>query len=375
MQQQSLRRLLCLILLLTVIPGLALASLRVTFFDERMGTSALVQADGQAMLIDAGPGVSTEKILSFLDGTGLQKIDLLAGTLLREDHIGGLGAVLNKYRVDSLWLPGTLAEDPVFQNLLATIQASDTKLTIPLPGDQYDLGTAKITVLEFPGRTDGDAYTPGLVLRIDYAAFSFVFTSGSGIVSESGPVSNGASLNVDVLAIDNYDSGSLSRLLLDTVSPSWVISGDDGEISQEETLTILKDQGIHALQPGRDRPIIFNTDGKKLQAEHASSGIIIQSSVNLREDASTGSGKVAALAKGTVVTVLGTTAGWEGLWYAIEADGKTGFVRGDLIEEISLEEAEKLLAKATPKPRSSNGYAQNDGSVVETQEDSPADCH
>ena len=375
MQQKTLHRLLCLGLILAVMPSSALAALRVTFFSERMGTSALVQADGQAMLIDAGSEVSTDEILSFLDGIGLQKIDLLAGTLLREDHIGGLGAVLNKYQTGSLWLPGAVAEDPAFQSLQSAIQVSDTKLTIPLPSDRYDLGNAKITVLEFPSRSDGVAFAPGLVLRIDYGEFSFLFTSGSGEVSEGGLVSSGPGFDVDVLAIDRFGSGSLSRLLPDTESPLWVISGGDGEIPQEETLAILKDQGIHVLQPGSDKTIIFNSDGVTLQADHAASGIVIKSSVNLREDASTKSSKVASLAKGTVITILGMTADSEGLWYAIEANGKTGFVRGDLIEEVSLEEAEKLLAKATPKPRSSNGYAQNDGSVVEIQEDSPADCH
>jgi len=327
------------------------------------------------MLIDAGPEAGTNKILSYLDGIGLQKIDLLAGTLLREDHIGGLGAVLNKYQTGSLWLPGAVAEDPAFKSLQSAIQVSDTKLAIPLPGDRYDLGNAKITVLEFPSRSDGVAFTPGLVLRIDYGEFSFLFTSVSGEVSEGGLVSSGPGFDVDVLAIDRFGSGSLSRLLPDTESLLWVISGGDGKIPQEETLAILKDQGIHVLQPGKDKTIIFNSDGVTLQADYAASGIVIKSSVNLREDASTKSSKVASLAKGTVITILGTTADSEGLWYAIEANGKTGFVRGDLIEELSLEEAERLSAEATSKPRSFNNNAQNDGSVVETQEDSPADCH
>lgn len=373
MRQKFLHRLLCLGLILAVMPSSALAALQVTFFSERLGTSALVQADGQAMLIDAGPEVSTDEVLNYLDGIGLQKIDLVSGTLLREDHIGGLGAVLNKYQTGSLWLPGAVAEDPA-QSLQSAIQVSDAKLTIPLPGDRYDLGNAKITVLEFPSRSDGVAFTPGLVLRIDYGEFSFLFTSSDGALNEVGLVSDGTSFDVDVLAVNTYGSGSLSQLLTDTVSPLWVISGGDDEIPQEEALTVLKDQGIHVLQPGRDKTIIFNSDGVTLQADHVASGIVIKSSVNLRKDASTKSGKVASLDKGTVVAILGSKAGPEGIWYAIEANEKTGFVRADLIEEVSLEEAEKLLAEATLKPRSSS-IRQNDSEVVATQDDSPADCH
>ena len=375
MQQKTIHRLLCLGLILAVIPNFALAALRVTFFSEKIGTSALVQADGQAMLIVAEPEISTDEIMSSLDDIGVQKIDLLAGTLLQEDHIGALGAILNKYQTGSLWLPGTAAEDLVFQSLQSAIQASDTMLNITMPGDRYDLGDAKITVLEFPNRSDGNALIPGHMLRIDYGKFSFLFTSGSGAVSEGGLMSSEKIFDVDVLVIGKYDSESHYQLLLDTVSPSWVISDGDGEITQEETRTILMDQGIHWLQPTRDKTIIFNSDGVSLQADHVDSGIVFKSSVNLRKDASIKSGKVASLAKGTLVAILGTKVGPEGIWFAIEANGKTGFVRGDLIEEISLEEAERLLAEATLNPRISNSNRQTDNDVLETQEDSPAECH
>ena len=42
MLKRSLFRLSCLILLLAAIPSFSLASLQVTFIDERMGTSAIV---------------------------------------------------------------------------------------------------------------------------------------------------------------------------------------------------------------------------------------------------------------------------------------------------------------------------------------------
>ena len=373
MHQKTLHRLLCLGLILAVMPSSALASLQVTFFDEGMGTSALVQADGQTMLIDARSEEGTNAVLNYLDGTPLKKIDLLAGTLLREDHIGGLSSVLNKYQISTLWLPAAWTDDPAYQSLLTEIQASDARMTIPKPGDRYDLGKAKITV--FPGRTGGDAMPPSLVIRIDYAAYSLLFVSGGGAFGEGGLIPDGAGIDADVLAIDKLVSGSLSQDLLDKVSPLWVIAGGDGEIPQEEKQTFLKDQGIHVLQPGKDKTIKFNSDGITLQADHEASGFVIKSSVNLRKDTSTKSGKVASLGKGTVVAILGTKAGAEGIWYAIEASGKTGFVRADLIEEISQTEAEKLLAEAALKPRSSSSNKQNDGDVAETQEEAPADCH
>ncbi len=363
MRSKSFWLLLCLILLCIFIPYSALASLRVTFFGTEAGGTALLQADGQTMLLGAGAEADTDVLLTDLADFDIQKIDLLASTQLKEDYIGGIGAVLDKYETGTLWLPGEQTDDQA----LADIQASGAKVVTPVPGDRMDVGNAKITVVKPSGQSEGAA--PYLALRVEYGEHVFLFLPDAGALGEGVLPESGTELHADVLSA----GGVLPQAILDNVSPLWaVISGE----AQADALTSLSDSGIQILQPSKNGIVTFTSDGTAIQAEHEASGVVIQTSVNMRKEASTKAGRAATLSKGTVVSILGTVEGSEGMWYHVEAGGKVGFVRGDLIDEISNEEAEKLLAEATPKPKRSNSGSKNSGAGDDTQEEeAPAECH
>ena len=369
MKHKPMRRLLSLGFLLIVLPWSALAALQVTFFQKGTATSALVQADGKTMLIDAGPEYAVGEVLRYLESAGLNKIDLLTGTLLREDHIGGTGAVLERFGANALWLPGALPDDAVFNDLRATLEASGAKITVPLPGERFKLGNAGITALDVPGRGGGDAGAPGLALRIEYGAFSFLFVSNT----ESLPASALQGYKADVLALGGIGE-SLSGWLPDGPSPRWVVLGSDAELAAEEIARTANERGIHVAQPGEDGLITFRVEGKVLRAEHAALGITTKGSVNLRKDASAKSGTLGTMPKGTVLTILGTAVGAEGLWYSVEVNGKPGFVRGDLVDEVSPDKLEELLASGearsgrVKRPQKSNGAADDPGDVF-------APCH
>jgi hypothetical protein len=112
-----------------------------------------------------------------------------------------------------------------------------------------------------------------------------------------------------------------------------------------------------------------------LVTDYEASGIVIQNSVNMRKEATTKAGRASTLTKGSVVGIIGMIMGDQGLWYHIEADSKVGYVRGDLVKEISTEEAEKLLAEATPKPNRSNNGANSGDSGDDVSEEDTVSCH
>lgn len=367
MQSKSYRFLLCLILL-CIIPYSALAALRITFFDSGAGNTALLQADGQTMLIDAGAKAEEDVLITYLSDFDISKIDLLASTLFREGTASGISAILNKYQVGSVWLPGMQAGEKTTDQALADIQSSGVKVVTPVPGDQMDVGNAKVTIVGLKGQADGAA--PYLALRIEYGEHVFLFLPDADALGEGALPENGADLHADVLSVGG--EGTPSQALLDAVSPLWVVAGDE---PQTDELDRYQSSGIQVLQPIKNGVITFTSDGSAIQAEYEAAGVVNQSSVNLRKEASAKANRVSTLSKGTVVGILGTSEGVDGLWYHVEADGKVGFVRGDLIQEVSKEEAERLLVEATPKPGRSNNNAQNGGNGEDTQEETPVDCH
>jgi beta-lactamase superfamily II metal-dependent hydrolase len=353
MRFRSFRLLLCLILLCALIPYSALASLRVTFFDAVQG-AALLQADGQILLIDSGMEEDSKRLLSSLNDFDIPKIDLMAATFLRDDSTLGISEVLGKYEVGTLWLPGLMAGEESIDPV------SGVKAVTPAPDDQMEVGKAKVSA----ARLSGYSTVAYLVLRVEYDGKSFLFMPGADALGEAPLVESGTDLHADVISMGG---GKIpSRSILDQATPLWVIAG--GEL-QPDTLTGMQDSDFYVLNPAMNGTVTFTLHGKAIEAEYEASGITIQNSVNVRKEATTKAGRTLTLAKGSVIGILGTAASEEGLWYHIEADGKSGYVRGDLIKEISNEEAEKLLAIATPKPKGVNG-----GSKEEAPEEAPS-CH
>ncbi len=358
MRLKSYLFLFCLILLCIFIPYSALASLRVTFFDTVQG-AALLQADGQTILIDSGMEEDSKKLLSSLNDFDIPKIDLMAATFIQGESTSGISEVLKKYGFGTLWLPGLTAGEE------SVDLVSGAKAITPEPGTQMDIGKAKVSA----ARLSGYGTVAYLVLRVEYDGKSFLFMPGADALGEAALVENGTDLHADVISMGGDKVPSQS--ILDQVSPLWVVAG--GEL-QPGALTGAQDSDIYVLDPTKDGTVTFTLDGKALAAEYEASGITIQSSVNVRKDATTKAGKALTLSKGSVVSILGTAAGDEGIWYHIEADGKVGYVRGDLIQEISKDEAEKLLAEATPKPRRSNNGS-NSGSSGEDVPEEEVSCH
>src|SRR5204862_951443 len=74
--------------------------LRVSFLDIGQGDATLVQHDGAAVLVDAGP--PDGPILARLRTAGVRSIDVLVVTHAQADHEGGTAAVLSRYPVRRL---------------------------------------------------------------------------------------------------------------------------------------------------------------------------------------------------------------------------------------------------------------------------------
>jgi len=87
------------------------ADFAVHYIDVGQGDATyIVLPNGDSMLIDAGPGKSEGKLISYLNGLGVKDITYLVLTHSDEDHVGGMDKVLEEYAISNIYRPFQVAQ-------------------------------------------------------------------------------------------------------------------------------------------------------------------------------------------------------------------------------------------------------------------------
>ena len=119
----------------------------VHFIDVGQADCALLECDGQFMIIDGGNVDDGQLVVSYLKQMGVEKLAAVVCSHAHEDHVGGLPAVLSVFQADTVYSPVTEYSSKVFRDFVAKTEAQGLSLTQPKPGDQFALGSASVTVL------------------------------------------------------------------------------------------------------------------------------------------------------------------------------------------------------------------------------------
>jgi competence protein ComEC len=360
------RWLTALLLAFLLLPCCAFAELTATFLDVGQGNAALIQADGKTMLIDTGSVQTTDALLSDLSQLGVTKIDILVGSLLKEEHIGAMAEVLAAYTVGEIWMANEQSDKDAYTALKQAAQNQGLSITVPAIGVTYALGSVKVTALAPVNPAGGVTDGQSLVLLLVYDDVRLLFTGDADTLEEGELLQSGVDVNADLLLVGAHgDSAATSQEFLDAVSPQWAVisCGSDNAdgTPHSETLTRLQVAGATVLRTDQAGTLTFSTDGKIIRyQQQATIGRTNAKSVNMRESASTKAKKVTTLAKGDLVTIVGSTVADGDTWYQVEVGGKEGYIRGDLITLLSGDEAAAALsATPTPKPEQSTGGSGN----------------
>lgn len=225
--------------------------LKVYFLDVGQGDSILIDSPSHGrVLIDGGKNrkVLSElgKILPFAD----RRIDLVIATHPDADHVGGLVAVSERYKV-GLTLDNKSAKRGQVINF-----GDGAKLTILFPDR------------DIAGWDDNDA---SVVARLDYGEFSTLFTGDATIRTENILLERNRNiLDVDVLKAGHHGSRtSTSLMFAEATSPEYsIISAGRGNTyghPHQEVLNILNRVGAKILSTIDSGTIKFETDGNKIE--------------------------------------------------------------------------------------------------------------
>lgn len=241
-------------------------SFQVHFIDVGQADAALVICDGHYMLIDGGNAEDSDLVYSYLERHGAKNLDYMVASHAHEDHIGGLSGALNYAKVETALCPVTEYSSKVFQDMVKYLEQQGKSLTVPAPGDKFDLGSARVEILG-PVQEYDDTNNTSIVLRIDYGETSFLFTGDMETGAEKDLLESGADVRATVLKAGHHGSDtSTGYQFLREVSPQYtVISVGEGNKyghPSDEVLSRFRDAGTEVYRTDMQGHVIAESDGK-----------------------------------------------------------------------------------------------------------------
>jgi competence protein ComEC len=265
-------------------PRLSPGRLEVSVLDVGQGDAIFVSfPDGTTMLVDGGgaipiPGsppprmdVGESVISSFLWSRNIQKLDYVVLTHDHWDHMGGLRAVLENFRVGELWM----GRDPGDRNMdwLREVAAErGTRSVRVAHGVRKSIGGTALEVLAppadwVPRRVSNN---DSIVLRLSYGS-RHILLPGDVESRMEGLLAQGeVPISSDVLKIAHHGSRTSStEAFLERVSPQFGIISV-GAFKRfghphEEVLQALRSAGIRVYRTDRDGATTVSTDGHRIE--------------------------------------------------------------------------------------------------------------
>ncbi len=246
--------------------------LMVHFIDVGQADCALLECDGEYILIDGGNTLDGELVVNYLADRGVEKLALVVATHAHEDHLGGLPAVLNAYPAAMVWT-GSIQYYNEFVNAFVDAAAAQGRsASRPLPGKTFTFGSASVEVLGpvrdyYPNIND-----TSLVLMVTYGHTRFLFTGDMTQTAEADLLDHWgeeADLTADVLKVGHHGSHTSSGYrLLRAVMPKYAViscgGNNDYGHPHDEPMSRLLDAGATIYRTDKMYNIVAVSDGETI---------------------------------------------------------------------------------------------------------------
>jgi competence protein ComEC len=231
--------------------------LEVTFLNVGQGDATLIESPtGRQVLIDGGKGNAVLGPLNRAMGFFDRDIDMIIATHPDADHIGGLVAVLKRYRVHTIVMTENESDSPVFSVFKKAVYAEGARIIFARTGEVFDMGSGAsgsttLTIL-FPDHDPSglESNVSSIVSRLTYGASEYLFTGDSPQAIEEYLVGVfGIQLQSDVLKVGHHGSRtSTAEAFLIAVEPAYGIisAGKDNTYGHphSEVTDLLTAKGV-----------------------------------------------------------------------------------------------------------------------------------
>lgn len=252
-------------------------NLIVRVLDVGQGDSIHIKLpDNTDIVIDAGPNDNVLAQLGRSMTIGDRKIELLIITHNHADHIGGLTAILNSYRVERIWLSGAVYTTDQYRRARQTILDRRIPTTTVKAGNSLTVSDGELVVLhppiEMTGQEPADQHDATIVVKLIYKQFCVWLTGDLNSAHEPLVLEAASQLNqsieCQILKVTHHGSAAgTSNEFLQAVKPKiGIISTGRGNRyghPAPSLLARLKKTGVRVFRTDQQGTVTVTSDGQK----------------------------------------------------------------------------------------------------------------
>ena len=259
--------------------------LELTVLDVGQGDSLFLSfPHGHTMLVDGGGelgnfhsgsmrsgiDIGEEVVSPYLWSRGIKKIDVVALTHAHEDHLGGLPAIFENFRVGEFWV-GRDIQSAAYRQVLAAARAHGVVIRHLKQGDSFSEDGVSGEVLWPDDLSESQAAKndDSLVLRLTDGAETLLLAGDIERPSERKILAEEQPVKVDFLKVAHHGSKtSTTDPFLSAAHPAFaaISVGRDNLFGHPspEVNERLEAAGVRVYRTDRDGAITASTDGKSL---------------------------------------------------------------------------------------------------------------
>ena len=243
--------------------------LTVHYIDVGQGDATLIECDEQYMLIDAGNNDKGTLIQNYLMKQGVETLDYVIGTHPDADHIGGLDVAIYKFDCETIILPDVEKDTKTYQDVILAIDEKGYKITAPVVGETYSLGSAEFTIIAPNDYYSLNANDNSVGILLQNGENRFLFVGDAEEDSEVDILNNGIDILADVYKVSHHGSkNATTDAFLAAVSPSYAVFsvGEENAYGHPnaEVLNKLREAGVLVFRTDEQGTIIAVSDGETI---------------------------------------------------------------------------------------------------------------
>ena len=226
--------------------------LNIVYFYVGQADCTLIMQNNSTMLIDSGNSADGDNVVNAIKALGIEKLDVVIGTHVHEDHIGSMSDIIDNFEVGKFYLPyNATSTTSFYKRLLKSLTIKNMGIEEAVIGEKFNIGNAECEIMTVNNSDPENINEESIVLEIRYGTQKYLFMGDAEVINEKSREWN----DIDVLKVGHHGSNtSTSSDFLKQVKPEISIIS----VGKDNSYGLPKKKILYRLN--KQNSVIYRTD-------------------------------------------------------------------------------------------------------------------